>query len=452
MYCKKCKIGKTYEELGGLVPKITIESEIRPYLNALIKEGSSFLWVQHFYQEKIKEQVSKAIDLLLATDFDEEMLLLRLFIDNRAMNYPDKYRKVRPLRYLLRHTDSLASNLQYRLSKEIFIKFTHTPNCFLEQNIEKTLESLLNIQILLEMRNRLKKKYKESLSGDQKKIEKQALWLNKEIYSRVPITQRKIQIKESAYPCKKWTVPKGYLGYDVGPGSVWYFFHGETKLILYFQREFLNLISIVLSFKDRVNDFLKQKNSIESFFLFMFMTTIMFFFQIINLIFAPYRFVRTMLAENNKWTYSCIRSIDEFIFYKEHSNKFFIYMISLVIQGSIYSELLFKWVLPNVIIPMCSISLAKTALVISGILTGYNLAVFGVALTKYCYKQSQPAVIKSKKEKNIEKKHPAELSDFSELKLSSDYLPSFINLKSHTSLAVSSENVRKRKKLSKHCL
>lgn len=377
------------------MPSITIESEVRPYLNSLIENGASYVWLQNFYQLKIKNEVGKAIDALPVKNIYKRMALLRLFIDNEAVNYPKKHQKLMPIRVLFRHSDSLASDLQNRLSREILLKFRHAPNDFLAQNAEKILETLLNIQILLEMRERFEVAKSKVHPKYHYIIDEQQSWLKKEIHSRVPVTQRTIKtdLLSETNTLQKWDFSKGPLGYDTGPGNLWYFFHGETKLALFLQREILNFIVMGLTFKDRVNDIAKQKFSFGKILLYFPMTTFVFFLQLMNLAFSPYRLFRSVLAEINQLIYRFVRMAYEYILPTRHCNKPVLYSATLMMQVALFTGLLLTMGLPYFIVPFAWTTPLQAALMTSTLLVAYNGAMLTVGLGKYLYELKQKSEI-----------------------------------------------------------
>lgn len=344
------------------MPKVKIESEVRPYLNVLIENGASFVWLQDFYQEKIKHEIAKAINSLPVKTLYDRIKLLQLFINNQSINHPTAYQKLYPLRLLFRHSDDLLYDLQKKLSTEILISPNQPFNSFLAQDAEKTLNSLLSLQVLLEIRMRLEKakiKFENNpLSQHHKIIEKEMTWLKKEIHSRVPSSQRNIKNHE---PLKlshldKWNIPKRSFGYDTGPNTVWYFFHGETRLILYIQREFLNLISIAFTFKNWVNKIANEKKSIEKMSLSFFRVNISFILQLLSLAFSPYRLLRSLMAEVNHMVYHFMRLLYEYCWPLEHTNKPFLHFVSFSFQIFLYTALLlnlnlsYHWIAPLLVI------------------------------------------------------------------------------------------------------
>jgi hypothetical protein len=397
------------------VPRITIESEVRPYLNSLIENGASFVWLQLFYQKNIKLKVAQAIDALPVSSVQERIRLLRLFTDNQAINYPESHQKLMPIRILFRHSDSLAADLQNTLSKEILLKFTHPPTYFLAQNAEKILETLVSIQILLEIRERFKKAQLRGSVNYKKIIEEQEAWLKREIHSRVPIAQREMKadsllVSSSA---QKWQFSKGYFGYDTGPGSLWYFFNGEIKLVIFLQREILNLIVIGLTFRDWVKDIAKEKFAIGKILLYSPMATFIFFLQLMNLALLPYRLFRTALAEVNQFIYHSVRSGYEHLFPKQHCNKPLLYAVSLALQITLYTGLLLHMGLPMFVAPFSWTNPVQAALMTSTLLVVYNGAMLTLGLGKYIYdlkKQKNNIALdaKIKPPINISKQKPLE--------------------------------------------
>lgn len=370
------------------MPKLTIESEIIPYLNSLIEHGASYVWLQNFYVEKIKNEVAKAIDNLPVHNILGQLHLVRLFIDNEAVNHPEKHRKLMPIRILFRHSDDLVSDLQNRLSKEILIHFSQAPNYFLAQNAEKILETLLHIQILLEMRARLNdSKHHLILEKYPIQFKEHQSWLIKQIHSNVPFPQRKIKTASAENLSKKpkWNFSKGQFGYDTGPSSIWYFFHGETKLVLYLQREILSLIAIGLTFRDRINDVAKQKLNTENFFIQFPMATVIFLFQLINLSFSPYRLFRTVLAEINQFIYYFARTLYENLLPMKHCNKPALYLMTLSMQIGLYTTLLLNFGFPYDVLPIFWIPFTQTSLMLSASLVAYNGVSLILGLGKYIY-------------------------------------------------------------------
>ncbi len=368
------------------MPKSTIENEVRPYLNSLIENGASYVWLQNFYRVKIKNEVAKAIDALPVRNIYERIHLVRLFIDNQAVNYPEKHQKLIPIRLLFRHSDNIAADLQNCLSQEI-LKFRHPPNHFLVQNSEKILETLLSIQILLEMRERFEHAKTVVTPEHHPIINEQQSWLNREIHCRVPVTQRNINtdIPSETDGTQKWDFSKGPLGYDTGPSSVWYFFHGENKLALYLQREILSLIAITLTFRDRVEDIAKRKLSLGEILLYTPMTTLIFFLQLMNLAFSPYRLSRTILAEVNQLIYHFVRNIYESILPLRHCNKPFLYTATLTLEIALYTGLLFNLGLPYFIVPFAWTTPLQASLICSALLVAYNGALLVGGLGKFVY-------------------------------------------------------------------
>lgn len=379
------------------MPKTTIESEVIPYLNSLIEGGASYVWLQSFYLEKIQHEVANAIDSLPVNNILGQLNLVRLFIDNEAVNHPDKHQKLMPIRILFRHSDDLASELQNRLSKEILINFSQAPNYFLAQNVEKILETLLQIQILLEMRNRLNGiKNHSALKKHSECIKDHQAWLIKQIHSNIPFPQRKIKTETHTTVSKKpkWNFTKGQLGYDTGPGSIWYFFHGETKLVLFLQREILNFIAIGLTFRDRINDISKTKFNTENFFIEFPMASVLFVLQLINLSFAPYRLARTFLAEINQFIYYCARTMYENLLPTKHCNKPALYFMTLSMQTALYTTLLLNYGFPYQIFPVFWTTLMQATLMLSTSLIVYNGASLILGLGKYLYELKLKSEVK----------------------------------------------------------
>lgn len=370
------------------MPKSAIESEVIPYLNSLIENGASYVWLQDFYLEKIKIEVANAIDSLPVNNILGQLHLVRLFVDNEAVNHPEKHQKLMPIRILFRHSDDLASDLQSRLSKEILIHFSQAPNYFLAQNTEKILETLLHIQILLEMRARLNdtthllvlKKYPVQIKDHQ-------AWLIKQIHSHIPVPQRRIKNESKTNLPKKpkWNFSKGQFGYDTGPGSIWYFFHGETKFVLYLQREILSLIAIGLTFRDKINDVAKQKFNTENFLINFPMAGALFLFQLINLSFSPYRLFRTLLAEINQFIYYFVRTMYENLLPTKHCNKPALYLMTLSMQIALYTTLLLSFGFPYEVFPVFWITPMQISLMFSASLVVYNGATLILGLGKYLY-------------------------------------------------------------------
>lgn len=378
------------------MPKTAIESEVIPYLNSLIESGASYVWLQNFYLEKIKDEVANAIDRLPVNNILGQLYLVRLFIDNEAVNHPEKHQKLMPIRILFRHSDDLASELQNRLSKEILIHFSQAPNYFLAQNAEKTLETLLQIQILLEMRKRLKDvKNHLDLQKHPSEVKDHQAWLIKQINSNIPFPQRKI--KTEITPCgpkkPKWNFAKGQLGYDTGPGSIWYFFHGETKLVLFLQREILNIIAIGLTFRDRINDVARKKFNTENLFINFPVAAALFILQLINLSFSPYRLFRTLLAEINQLIYYSVRTAYENLLPTKHCNKPALYFMTLSMQITLYTTLLLNYGFPYHVFPIFWTTPMQVSLMLSASLVAYNGATLILGLGKYIYELKLNSII-----------------------------------------------------------
>jgi hypothetical protein len=369
----------------------------------------------------------------------DRIKLLQLFINNQSINHPTAYQSLLPLRLLFRHSDDLLYDLQKRLSSEILTSPTQPFNHFLAQDAEKTLNSLLSLQVLLEIRARLEKAeiklQSKPLAKHQEIIEKETVWLKKEIHSRVPSTQRNIKIHEPIKLSRlnKWHIPKKSFGYDTGPDSIWYFFQGETRLIVFIQREFLNLISMAFNFRDWVDNIAKNKESMQKILLYFFMVNFIFAVQLINLAFLPYRLLRTILAEVNQLVYHFVRRVYEYCWPIQHTNKPLLHFASLSIQFMLYAALLLNLNLSYLwLAPMLVINSGQIGFVTSLFLVLFNSAALimglGHKLENRQHKKENPNTLNlSKALTNSEATQPKKTLCSSKFK--QVYLPLLMQLK-----------------------
>lgn len=370
--------------LGGNVPKTQIESEVRPYLDLLIENGASQRWLQKFYKKNIKYKIIEAINALPEDTLFKQVELLRIFIANQAIYNIKAYQKLIPIRKLFRHSDLLADNLQNELTKQIFISPNQPVYSFLAQDSEKILNSLLGLQVLLEIRERLQKVKNKNSHNSLNEVKEQEVWLQKEIHSRVPLAHRTNETHHSLklINTKKWDIQKEEGGYDTGPDGMWYFINGEGKLTLFFQREFLKLFALWLDFNEFAAHTFNRKKSFIILLISFIKANMYFGAQLISLASIPYRLLRTAMAEFNQMVFYSLRAIFEYFFPIKHCNKSLLHFASLGMQAVLYFGLILTVGFPyGAIFSFLMISPIQLLTITSVCYVVYNSAalIFGVS-------------------------------------------------------------------------